>query len=32
MLYKEGKLVKSVKEEKLVDTLLKEIEKVAVKQ
>lgn len=32
MLYKEGKLVKSVKEEELVDALLEEIEKVAVKQ
>ena len=29
MLYKEGKLVKSVKEEELVDALLEEIEKVA---
>ncbi len=31
MLYKEGKLVKSVKEEELVDALIEEIEKVAVK-
>jgi (E)-4-hydroxy-3-methylbut-2-enyl-diphosphate synthase len=31
MLYKEGKLIKSVKEEELVDALLEEIEKVAVK-
>jgi hypothetical protein len=32
VLYKEGKLVKSVKEEELVDALLEEIEKVATKQ
>jgi (E)-4-hydroxy-3-methylbut-2-enyl-diphosphate synthase len=32
MLYKEGKLVKSLKEEELVDALLEEIEKVATKQ
>jgi (E)-4-hydroxy-3-methylbut-2-enyl-diphosphate synthase len=32
MLYKEGKLVKSVKEEELVDSLIEEIEKVAIKR
>jgi (E)-4-hydroxy-3-methylbut-2-enyl-diphosphate synthase len=32
MLYKEGKLVKSLREEELVDALLEEIEKVAAKQ
>lgn len=31
MLYKEGKLIRSVKEEELVDALIEEIEKVAVK-
>lgn len=31
MLYREGKLVKSVKEEEIVDALIEEIEKVAVK-
>ena len=32
MLYKEGKLVKSLKEEELVDALIEQIEKVAIKQ
>lgn len=32
MLYKEGKLVKSLKEEELVDALIEEIKKVAIKQ
>jgi (E)-4-hydroxy-3-methylbut-2-enyl-diphosphate synthase len=32
MLYREGKLVKSVKEEELVDALIEEIEKMAVEQ